>query len=160
MKATLQHRLIQAEGAGLHILKATSSDAFDHSTALSETKEQRIVSRVVRGSHAESLASFFNEISAALQFPPYFGHNLNALDECLGDLEWLPADKYVLFFLDADRLLKQEKPEIFQSLIKLLNDVAHERKSIGFQIVLQTEGPHVAELETKLKATGVKFTSL
>jgi hypothetical protein len=34
--------------------------------------------------------ALFDEISAALQFPAYFGSNSAALDECWSDLSWLP----------------------------------------------------------------------
>ncbi len=34
----------------------------------------------------------FAVISNAMHFPDYFGHNWDALDECLGDMDWLPAN--------------------------------------------------------------------
>lgn len=45
------------------------------------------VARVVRGKKSRTVSHFFDEISAALQFPYYFGENWAALDECLADLE-------------------------------------------------------------------------
>jgi hypothetical protein len=43
----------------------------------------------------------FSVISSAMQFPDYFGNNWDALDECLGDMEWLPSDGYLLVLRDA-----------------------------------------------------------
>jgi hypothetical protein len=63
-------------------------------------------------------------MAAALQFPPYFGENWNALDECLTDLDWLPADAYVLVILDAVLLLDQEAPEERRTFWKILNQAA------------------------------------
>lgn len=38
------------------------------------------------GSSAVDKASFLAQISELLKFPDYFGHNWDALDECLGDI--------------------------------------------------------------------------
>lgn len=46
--------------------------------------------RTVRGSKMLTEDQLFTEVSAALQFPYYFGENWPAFDECLADLEWLP----------------------------------------------------------------------
>lgn len=43
----------------------------------------------------------FAIVASAMRFPDYFGSNWDALDECLGDLEWLPAGGYLLVLRDA-----------------------------------------------------------
>ena len=43
----------------------------------------------------------FSIVFTAMQFPEYFGNNWDALDECLGDMDWLPADGYLLVLHDA-----------------------------------------------------------
>lgn len=45
----------------------------------------------------------FAVVSAAMQFPDYFGNNWDALDECLGDMDWLPSDGYLLVLRDATK---------------------------------------------------------
>ncbi len=45
--------------------------------------------------------ALFTEIADAFHFPDYFGHNWDALDECLADLDWIPSDNYVLFVDNA-----------------------------------------------------------
>jgi hypothetical protein len=47
----------------------------------------------LRGKRCKTEDFFFNEVSAAFQFPYYFGENWAAMDECLCDLEWLYASK-------------------------------------------------------------------
>ncbi|MBB4956973.1 barstar family protein [Micromonospora polyrhachis] len=47
----------------------------------------------------------FYEFSDALLFPGYFGWTWAALDECLRDLRWLPADGYLIVVENAPRLL-------------------------------------------------------
>lgn len=43
----------------------------------------------------------FAVVATAMQFPDYFGNNWDALDECLGDMDWLPADGYLLVLHEA-----------------------------------------------------------
>lgn len=52
----------------------------------------------LRGERCQTDKLFFNEISASFQFPPYFGKNWNALNDCLTDLEWLCFRKVFLVF--------------------------------------------------------------
>lgn len=68
----------------------------------------------------------FSAISESFKFPDYFGHNWDAVDECLSDLEWLQKPQWILLFKDADQLLKKEKIKEFAILIELLNDVSKE----------------------------------
>jgi hypothetical protein len=56
----------------------------------------------VPGSVLASDAELFDALASAFAFPDYFGHNWDALVDCLGDLEWLEAEGYVLVIDDAD----------------------------------------------------------
>lgn len=55
----------------------------------------------IDGAAVQSRDELLDAIAAALEFPDYFGRNWDALDECLRDLAWLPADGYVLIVRDA-----------------------------------------------------------
>jgi RNAse (barnase) inhibitor barstar len=61
------------------------------------------------------------ELADALQFPEYFGHNWDALEECLADLEWLPAKGYVLLFTEAECILAGNEDD-FATFLEVLND--------------------------------------
>jgi len=50
----------------------------------------------------ESEVELLSRIATAMSFPSYFRPNWNSLDECLADLEWLPADGYILVLHNAD----------------------------------------------------------
>ncbi len=41
-------------------------------------------------------------IAAAMEFPDWFGRNWDALDDCLTDLSWRPADGYVVMLEHCD----------------------------------------------------------
>ena len=50
----------------------------------------------------------FSFLALKLKFPDYFGHNWDALDECLRDLgSWIPAQGYILVLNGASRLWKE-----------------------------------------------------
>ena len=44
----------------------------------------------------------FDAFSRALGFPDWFGRNWDALEDCLTDLSWRPAEGYVLLLEGAD----------------------------------------------------------
>jgi hypothetical protein len=53
-------------------------------------------------------AALLDALARVLVLPPYFGHNWDALDECLRDLHWLASPRVVLAhadlpLADADR---------------------------------------------------------
>lgn len=83
------------------------------------------VVRVLRGSKMTTDAKLFDEVGAALQFPTYFGENWNALRDCLGDLEWIPADRYLIIVTEVDTMLA-EAPDLLEHLVVTLSGVAQE----------------------------------
>lgn len=83
-----------------------SADAFARTLALEQpVTDQCVVARIIQGGHCHTPQTLFQEWSAALQFPYYFGHNWNAFDECLTDLEWLPGSCYVFIVTCIDSVL-------------------------------------------------------
>lgn len=102
--------------------------SIDPSTALAGKLVQPAsgeVVRVLRGDKMTTDPKLFDEIAAALQFPSYFGENWNALRDCLGDLEWLPAERYVLVVTEVDAMLAHA-PELLEHLVVTLHGVAEE----------------------------------
>ncbi|HSB45017.1 MAG TPA: barstar family protein [Nitrospira sp.] len=79
------------------------------------------VSKVLRGSKCRTSAGLFAEFARALDFPDYFGHNWDALEECLADLEWLPAKGYVLILTDAEQVLQDDEAD-YATLLEVLSD--------------------------------------
>ena len=79
------------------------------------------VLRVVQGKKCTTPASLFTEFARALDFPDYFGHNWDALEECLADLDWLPAKGYVLLVTDAQCVIPEEEEE-YETLLEILSD--------------------------------------
>lgn len=68
--------------------------------------------RFVRGDRCRTRAALFDEVSAALQFPFYFGCNWDAFDECLSDLDWIEADDLLVVIVDGGELLRAEPSDL------------------------------------------------
>ena len=63
----------------------------------------------IRGTRCATDAGFLKEISAAMQFPDYFGENWNAWEECMTDLDWLSFSSIALVIDDYEVLFEEEK---------------------------------------------------
>lgn len=79
------------------------------------------VIRTIEGKKCRTSSSLFTEFARALSFPEYFGHNWDALEECLADLEWLPAKGYILLITDAHAVLPDDEEE-YETLLEVLSD--------------------------------------
>jgi hypothetical protein len=62
-------------------------------------------------------------LAVSLTLPTSFGHNWDALADCLRDLGWLPAWGYVLLFEHGDDL-RRTAPADFTTLLGVLDDAA------------------------------------
>jgi hypothetical protein len=76
---------------------------------------------VLDGTAASTRAGFFQEIARVLHFPDYFGHNWDAVYDCLTDLSWLPAAGYVLV-LDGVNRFAMDEPEQWAIGLKVLRE--------------------------------------
>lgn len=79
------------------------------------------VSKVLRGRKCRTSAGLFAEFARAFDFPDYFGHNWDALEECLADLEWVPAKGYVLILTDAEQVLPDDE-EDYATFLEVMSD--------------------------------------
>lgn len=88
--------------------------------------------RVVRvPSSIASADALFSHLAGALSFPGFFGHNWDALDECLRDLSWL-AEKEVVFLHDG---LPALTPRELAFYLDALLDGASALESHGVDVV-------------------------
>lgn len=70
------------------------------------------------------LAFALKELGDRLGFPPWYGANLDALNDCLTDLSWLEAPGYVLIITGADTLHAQGEP--FAQINQVLSNAIQE----------------------------------
>lgn len=63
----------------------------------------------IDGQQCAVLSHFYEEISKALNFPDYFTHNFDSLDECMNDLSWISEKDIHLLIFNYEDLLYEEK---------------------------------------------------
>ena len=91
--------------------------AFDNFGACSP---KRTNVRIVRGKRSHGSSELFGEWAAALEFPYYFGHNWDAFDECINDLDWLGAEPLVVLVSRVDEVLADEPARFAGTFLQIL----------------------------------------
>jgi RNAse (barnase) inhibitor barstar len=61
----------------------------------------------LKGKDIQSKDLFLKAISAAMDFPAFFGSNWDALEDCITDLSWRPAQGYCLLYDNAGEFARQ-----------------------------------------------------
>lgn len=77
------------------------------------------------GEKCSTLNEFIIEIGKSFNFPDYYGENLDALDECINDLDWLKKSNYLLIINNSCSLLHKQ-PEEKENIFKFFKEVNTE----------------------------------
>ena len=101
----------------------------------------------IDGRRCRTRQGLFEDFSARLALPSYFGKNWDALEECLGDLEWTAARGYVLVIDHAEDVLAAA-PDDYRTLVEILRSAGEAWASRGepFHTLFTAE---TAQLETR-----------
>ncbi|MBT0960571.1 barstar family protein [Denitromonas iodatirespirans] len=84
---------------GENRLLPLSRDELGTLVATAQARQRRIFELSLAG--LSDKASILDALAQCFDMPRWFGHNWDALYDCLTDLSWLPASGYVLILLDA-----------------------------------------------------------
>ena len=79
-------------------------------------------------------------IGRALAFPDWFGHNWDALSDCLMDMGWRPALGYLVILKNAQMIHSRAEADL-ATLIKIFADCADERRADGVPLWCLVELP-------------------
>jgi hypothetical protein len=85
------------------------------------------VHELVLPAQLRSKAELLDRLASGLRFPSYFGHNWDALEECLGDLSWLKAERIVLRHADVPPLGSESERRVY---LRILEWAARESKKL------------------------------
>lgn len=81
---------------------------------------------VLDGSDCKTVKTFLKKIGEAFKFPSYYGKNLNALNDCLNDLEWLDKRNYLLIIKSSDSFLIKESGETRNHILAFLAEITKQ----------------------------------
>ena len=106
----------------------------------------------IEGKNITRKEQLLNHAATALRFPADFGHNWDALEECLTDLEWVDADGYLLYYDHIDGLLAAH-PDQFETLVEILRDAVASWKGDDTAMIVLLSGAKPPKGVPKLKST-------
>ena len=96
---------------------------------------------------ARNKADLLEKIGRAMAFPEWFGHNWDALYDCLLDMGWRPALGLVVILKNANTVQVRAEAD-FSYLLKIFADVADERRSsdIPFWCLIDVDAHQLPQL--------------
>jgi RNAse (barnase) inhibitor barstar len=103
----------------------------------------------VDGKNITRKEQLLNAVAMALHFPKSFGHNWDALEECLVDLD-MDSDGFVILYDHIDGLLEAH-PDQFESLVEVLRDAVGSWKEDGMAMAVLLSGTKAPKGVGKLK---------
>jgi hypothetical protein len=107
MKIADFSKVLADDSKPFYLLIGDASDVTNGVWALERSKQGAFAVLGLRGQKMRTKEALLDEISAALQFPFYFGEHWDALEECINDLSWLEKSGYVLTIYNSNLLLSK-----------------------------------------------------
>jgi len=83
----------------------------------------------IDGNICKSIQQCYQTLQQQLSIPDYFGCNLDALEEVLGDLDWVKEEKVRIILLNSEHLLTDDK-EKKTAFFDILNSCKNEKLEI------------------------------
>jgi RNAse (barnase) inhibitor barstar len=104
----------------------------------------------IEGKNITRKEQLLNHVATALHFPKSFGHNWDALEECLVDLEGNDAEGYLIYYDHVDGLMN-EHPDQFETLVEILRDAVASWKEDGTPMIVFLSGAKAPKGVGRLK---------
>ncbi len=169
MKQNLQV-ILKKTSPRLHVFEGKISDLTGK---LNDYLHSGMLMRQLDAERMKTVDSFYDELCQVLELPEYFGRNLNALDECITDLDWLPIGGPILLLIEkSEMLLSDASKDLFEGFMSVLNDAGKEwsrpvdkgedwdRPGLPFHVIFQVDSNMREEFETKLKKCSVQIDEI
>jgi RNAse (barnase) inhibitor barstar len=88
---------------------------------------------LIDGNTCTQLTDCYTVLQQQLDIPDYFGKNLDALEEVLADLEWIPEEKIKIIILNPAVLLAEEVGKK-NDFLSILNTCENERLQVIYAV--------------------------
>lgn len=86
--------------------------------------DDEIIEFRLDGNNIKTEADFYKAIASSLSFPDYFGENLDALYDCLNDLDWIAQSTIIIQFDNYDDLLSQVQNTFKEDVFSIFYETA------------------------------------
>jgi RNAse (barnase) inhibitor barstar len=136
--------LIDAKRGGVHFLDAH----VDPKKVQSLARKAGFAFFHVEGKTIERKEQLMNAMATALSLPSHFGHNWDALEECLRDLE---GEGFVLYYDHVDGLLGAH-PDQFETLVEIVRDAVETWQEDGTPMIVVFSGTKAPKGVARLSA--------
>jgi hypothetical protein len=141
---SLAHVLAES-GPGVHLWRSSRPQA----EIVAEAAEIGWRCVILDGSQVRSKAAFLEECERSYRFPAWFGHNWDAVADCLADLSWLPLPEKgggMLTVYDHCDVLATSALDDYDMALDVWEEVAEAWRRIGVPFtVLLRESPDAPE---------------
>ena len=104
----------------------------------------------IDGKTIERKEQLMNHVATSLHLPKTFGHNWDALEECLIELDEGDHDGFVILYDHIDGLLAAH-PDQFETLVEILRDAVGSWKEDDTAMVVLLAGGKPPKGVSKLK---------
>ena len=91
-----------------------------------------------------------NHMATTMGFPKEFGHNWDALEDHLTDLDWVDGDGSLIYYDHIDALLTAH-PDQFETLVEILRDAVKSWQEDGEAMVVLLSGTKAPKGVARLK---------
>ena len=110
---TFSETLHQSAHNGVFHLPSAGREAMQQAV-----HDAELVFHLVNLDDGEAIGDAFEAIAAGMKFPEFFGHNFDALYDCLTDLTWQESAPTVIVLTGCDALYASA-PEAWETLINV-----------------------------------------
>jgi RNAse (barnase) inhibitor barstar len=103
----------------------------------------------IDGKNIARKEQLLNHVATALHFPKDFGHNWDALEECLTDMDWVDAEGYLIYYEHIEGL--QAAGDQFDTFVEILRDAVQSWKEDDAAMIVLLAGGKAPKGVKRLK---------
>ena len=146
-----------SENLGLQAVLADASQAgvyhlphMDKKQVISAVRAAGLAAFRVNLAKADNKETMLAAIARSMKFPKGFGHNLDALADCVADMGWQPAEGYLVLLEHCDGIHGLAEDD-FTSVLNVFEQAADEwrEQDIPFWCLVEMQADGIAWLPTE-----------